>query len=68
MPRMTLAYAKTILTKVSFDARLFEKELTKALRALPGQEPLQLRQWCYERFSPLYLPVLNRVFQVGPGC
>ncbi|QNH63011.1 hypothetical protein [Hymenobacter sediminicola] len=57
-----LEYAKTILLKVSFDKILFEKELRKALRMLLPAELLQLKEWCYEKFSTLYRRVLNRVF------
>ena len=57
-----LDYVKTILEKVSFDKRLFEKELRKALRMLGLDELKQLKSWCYERFSRIYQVILNRVF------
>ena len=38
-----LNYAKTVLTKVSFNALLFEKELRKALKLLIGEEVNELR-------------------------
>jgi hypothetical protein len=38
-----LRYAKEILTKVSFDAQLFEKELRKAIKMLVNEELLELR-------------------------
>lgn len=60
-----LEYVKTILSKVSFDKMLFEKELRKAFRFLRGEEIQQLKQWCYEKFSGTYLLVLNRVFTVA---
>jgi len=45
MPRAMLDYTKTILQKVSFDARLFAKELKKAIsRLLPG-EIEELKIW-----------------------
>lgn len=57
-----LEYVKTILLKVSFDKMLFEKELRKALTVLATEELQQLKQWCYEQFSNMYLLVLNKVF------
>ena len=57
-----LEYIKTILTKVSFDAQLFEKELRKALLALLDEEIKILKTWCYEKFSGQYGLALNRCF------
>ncbi|GAB3827725.1 hypothetical protein GCM10028895_40330 [Pontibacter rugosus] len=57
-----LEYIKTILLKVSFDKMLFEKELRKAFKVLKRAELKQLRNWCYEQFSGMYLLILNRVF------
>lgn len=57
-----LEYVKTILLKVSFDKMLFEKELRKAFKVLLKDEQQQLKQWCYDQFSGMYLLVLNRVF------
>ncbi|WP_460672852.1 hypothetical protein [Larkinella ripae] len=57
-----LEYIKTILQKVSFDKKLFEKELKKAIGLLIPAEVKQLKSWCYEKFSNLYLSVLNRCF------
>ncbi len=57
-----LEYIKTILLKVSFDKMLFEKELRKAFRVLASDELRQLKQWCYDQFSGMYLMILNRVF------
>ncbi|MFD1142331.1 hypothetical protein ACFQ4C_14490 [Larkinella insperata] len=57
-----LEYIKTILQKVSFDKQLFEKELKKAIGLLVPGEVKQLKSWCYEKFSNLYLSVLNRCF------
>ena len=58
-----LKYAKEILAKVSFDARLFEKELRKALKMLVPVEIIELRRWCYEKFAHIYEPLLDRCFQ-----
>jgi hypothetical protein len=57
-----LEYAKTILQKVSFDLRLFEKELRKAIASLIREEINLLRVWCYEKFGNEYEGVLNQCF------
>lgn len=57
-----LNYFKTILTRVSFDAFLFEKELRKAIRTLIEAEIQDLRIWCYEQFGGFYETILNRCF------
>lgn len=63
---MMLEYVKTILLKVSFDKMLFEKELRKGFRFLESEEETQqLKHWCYDRFSGIYLLVLNRVFAMA---
>jgi hypothetical protein len=55
-----LNYFKTVLSKVSFDALLFEKELRKAIKALIADEVNELRQWCYARFGGQHEAILNR--------
>ena len=45
MPRAMLDYTKTILQKVSFDARLFAKELKKAISWLLPSEIEELKIW-----------------------
>ncbi len=57
-----LEYSKTILSKVSFDRLLFEKELAKAIR-LVGEYLEALKAWCYEKFSQLYPKILDRQFK-----
>jgi len=57
-----LNYVKTILTKVSFDALLFEKELKKAIKLLLADEISELKKWCYTRFGTLHEQILNRCF------
>lgn len=57
-----LEYFKTILSKVSFDKRLFEKELRKAIKSLVAQEVNLLRVWCYQKFGQQYEPILNQCF------
>lgn len=57
-----LNYVKTVLTKVSFNALLFEKELRKAIKMLIGDEVNELKQWCYTRFGNEHEAILNRCF------
>jgi len=61
MKRM-LDYCKSILTRVSFDARLFEKELLKAIKSLVVNEVQELRIWCYANFGVEHGAILNRCF------
>ena len=57
-----LDYVKMILTKVSFNKVLFEKELRKSLKMLLPAEVPDFRSWCYRQFARLYRRVLKRVF------
>lgn len=57
-----MEYVKTILLKVSFDSKLFEKELRKGLNLLVPAELEEFRVWCYKTFSKLYGPILNKYF------
>ncbi len=45
MPRTMFSYTKSILERVSFDAKLFCKELEKAIKNLLPYEIEQLREW-----------------------
>ncbi|MEK6783793.1 MAG: hypothetical protein AABY93_18985 [Bacteroidota bacterium] len=58
-----LNYFKTVLAKVSFDARLFEKELRKAIRTLVVEELQELKVWCYANFGN-HEAIMNRCFVV----
>ena len=57
-----LEYVKTILSKVSFNKELFEKELKKALKMLVPEELKMLKNWCYENYYHQHPLVLQRVF------
>ncbi|MDQ1087970.1 MULTISPECIES: hypothetical protein [unclassified Siphonobacter] len=57
-----LEYIKIILQKVSFDAKLFEKELRKALRQLVPAQVKELKLWCYSLFGKIYYRILRRCF------
>jgi len=59
-----LNYAKKVLSRVSFDARLFEKELRKAIKMLISEEVQELRNWCYANFGS-HQAILNRCFVVA---
>lgn len=52
-----------ILDKVSFDSKLFEKELKKGLKELQPVDMKELRNWCYEKFGKIYQTLLNKVFR-----
>lgn len=58
-----LEYFKTILKKVSFDRKLFERELRKSIKRLMPGEVDELRQWCYQHFSHQYNLILDRCFK-----
>ena len=60
-----LNYVKNILTRVSFDARLFEKELRKAIKVLIAEEIRELRNWCYANYGDEHRVILNRCFVVA---
>ncbi len=57
-----LEYFKIILQKVSFDAKLFEKELRKALSQLIKADLKLLRKWCLEQFGNKYKQIISKVF------
>ena len=48
-----LSYSKIILEKVSFDQRIFRKELRKSLGRLSGDEIRKLESWCIANFNAL---------------
>jgi len=45
MARAMLEYTKTVLQKVSFDAKLFAKEVRKAAKRLLPEEIEELKIW-----------------------
>lgn len=57
-----LEYFKIILSKVSFDRRLFERELRKAIKSLVEDELNDLKKWCYDQFGQIYGPIMDRQF------
>jgi len=61
-----MEYVKVILLKVSFDKKLFEKELQKGLKLLIPSEVQEFKDWCYKTFEKTYEPVLNKYFLQVP--
>ena len=61
-----LEYVKVILQKVSFDLRLFEKELRKSISYLKPMEIDTLREWCYNTFydSERHAEVIEGCFEL----
>lgn len=51
MARPTLEYYKTVLQKVSFDVKLFSKELKKAISRLLPDEIEELKKWLQKFIS-----------------
>jgi hypothetical protein len=49
-----LAYSKKVLSKMTFDVLLFNKELSKAYQNLLEEEVDELRCWVNETFGPQY--------------
>lgn len=58
-----LEMCKEILTKVSFDRLLFQKELNKALKWLQTEELEYFRDWCLSTFGKTYPDILRSAFK-----
>tara|TARA_B100000579_G_C22521991_1_gene706621 strand:- start:241 stop:426 length:186 start_codon:yes stop_codon:yes gene_type:complete len=56
-----LEFSKKILSKVSFDKKLFKKELAKSIGWLNKQEVLALKTWALATFVQ-YKSVTLKVF------
>jgi hypothetical protein len=56
-----LELSKSVLKKVSFDRRLFRKELLKAKRWLRREELVLLKAWCLVTFAGVYDEVIMEV-------
>ncbi len=61
--RKMMEFSKQVLQKVSFDKRLFKKELIKARRWLGQHDQLVLKAWCLATFGHIYKDVIMEVFQ-----
>lgn len=62
MAKNMLEYTKTLLKKVSFDVKLFRKELAKAYQNLLEEEIVELREWVITNFGIQYC--LNPIYVV----
>jgi len=49
-----LEYTKMILRKVSFDHRLFKKELYKSIQYLAENEQRELEAWVFNNYGVRY--------------
>ncbi len=58
-----LELSKQVLQKVSFDRKLFKKELFKAANWSAGTERLMLKAWCLATFGHIYKDVIVEVFE-----
>lgn len=55
--------SKKILLKVSFDPKLFQKELHKALSWINDKEEIRmLKEWCHKEFGRKYPVILQNAF------
>ena len=61
--RKMMEFSKQVLQKVSFDKRLFKKELIKARHWLGQHDQLVLKAWCLATFGHVYKDVIVEVFQ-----
>ena len=58
-----LELSKTILKRISFDKKLFQKELLKSLNWIKPDEKTILKVWCLATFGHLYQDVILEVFE-----
>lgn len=63
--RKMMEFSKQVLQKVSFDQRLFRKELIKARQWLDQHEQVVLQAWCLATFGHMYKDVILEVFQTS---
>ncbi|HMC98438.1 MAG TPA: hypothetical protein VKG92_12330 [Flavobacteriales bacterium] len=61
--RKMMEFSKQVLQKVSFDRRLFKKELIKARRWVGQHDQLVLKAWCLATFGHVYKDVIAEVFE-----
>ena len=64
-----LEYTKIILEKVSFDPKIFKKELIKSLSHLSKQDMLVLENWVIDNFNlPLSRIAVSVINDYGQGA
>lgn len=56
-------FSKEVLQKVSFDKKLFRKELIKSKKWLKKEERTLLKAWCLATFGHMYKDVIVDVFE-----
>ncbi len=58
-----LEFTKKILTSVSFDPQLFQKELYKALKWInDAEEVRKFHEWCIVEFGSKYPAIIRKAF------
>lgn len=57
-----LELSKKVLEKVSFDRKLFRKELRKAIKWVKKDEVMALQAWCIVTYGHLYSDVIMDCF------
>ena len=62
---MMLEFSKKILRKVSFDKKLFKKELSKSIDWLSKREGLNLKIWALTTFSQYKSIILEAFDQIS---
>mgnify|MGYP001551732191 FL=1 len=60
-----LELSQQVMQKVSFDPRLFQKELVKAVRWVGDRDQILLKAWCLATFGHMYKDVIMEVFKRG---
>lgn len=55
-----IEYNKLILSKVSFNGEIFEKELFKALQNMLPQNRFLLIEWCNQTFLSIHYKVIRK--------
>lgn len=58
-----LEFCKKVLTNVSFDRKLFKKELSKAIKWVTKDEVNQLKNWCLAKFGHIYGDIISDTFR-----
>lgn len=62
-----LEFTKKILRGVSFDAKLFQKELYKALKWMTDiEEVKKFQEWCIVEFGAKYPRIIQKAFPSSP--
>ena len=62
-----LEFCKTVLSRVSFDRRLFAKELKKSFQWLSREDAEALRQWAMAQYSPKHAHAIAAAFAAAQG-